>query len=124
MIIMAEKPKNEFAAGVSKIPPYPIPVEIFKLEGKPPLKGSIVKMTSIGFLMKVETLHFYKVAETFHLQFQLPVVSTVVRCEGKVMKTYDAVDKLYTVEIHFKNIMDREKNAIKSYLAKSGQRQI
>lgn len=120
---MAEKPKNEIAAGISKIPPYPIPVEIFKIEGKPPLKGNIVKMTQIGFLMRVETLHFYKVGETFHLQFQLPVVSTVVRCEGQVVKTYDAVEKLYTVEIHFKNILGREKMAIKSYLEKSGQKQ-
>lgn len=119
---MAENPQKKSASSISKIAPYPIAVEIFKEEGKPPLKANIVKMTEIGFLMKIETIHFYKVGEVFTLQFKLPVVNSIVRCEGKVMKTYDAVDKLYTVEIHFKNIMDREKTAIVSYLSKSGQK--
>lgn len=132
---MAEDSQNKSAtSGISKIPPYPIPIEISHIEEKPPLKGNIVKMTEIGFLMKVETIHFYKVGEILKIQFKLPVVNTVVRCEGKVVKTYDAIDsivdnvvsrtveKLYTVEIHFRNIMEKEKASIISYLFKSGQK--
>ena len=143
---MTDDPQNKSAPlAVSKIPPYPIAVEIFMLESEPsekgnppkkekPMKGSIVKMTDIGFLMKVETIRFYKVGETFIVQFRLPVVNADVRCQGKVVKTYDAVEsivaqgtsqkveKLYTVEIHFKNIIAKEKTAIHSYLIKSGQK--
>lgn len=117
------------SSSVHKIAPYPILVELTKVEGQPPLKGSIVKMTEVGFLMKVDTIHFYKVGENLHLQFKLPVVNATVRCDGKVIKTYDAMEavgelkgKLYTVEIHFKNIIEKEKAAVVSYLVKSGQK--
>ncbi len=115
---------------VKKVSPYPIAVELWKVEGQPKWAGSIVKMTEIGFLMKVETLKFYKVGEDFHLEFKLPVVSAVIRCLGKVIKTYDALEavsakqttKLYTVEIHFKNMIEQEKHSVMQYLVRSGQK--
>ncbi len=119
----------EQKAHVQKVAPYPIAVSITKVEGQPPMKGSIVKMTEIGFLMKVDTINFYKVGENFHISFQLPVNHANVRCDGKVIKTYDSMEivketkeKLYTVEIDFKNMIEKEKNAIISYLVKSGQK--
>lgn len=114
---------------VHKVAPYPIAIELTKVEGQPPMKGSIVKMTEVGFLMKVDTIHFYKVGENIHLTFKLPVVNSTVRCDGKVIKTYDAMEavgeskeKLYTVEIHFKNMIEKEKASVISYLVKSGQK--
>jgi hypothetical protein len=127
------KPTNgrtEVFTSVQKIAPYPIEVNLWKVDGTPPWKGSIVKMTEVGFLMRVTTLKFYKVSEDLQLEFTLPVVGSHIRCHGKVVKTYDAVEaagpkdlsKFYTVEVHFKAMIEKEKQAIIKYLVKSGQK--
>ena len=119
---------------VQRVAPYPIPVDIVKVEGQPPQKQNIVKMTEIGFLMKVDAKYFYKVGENIHLTFTLPVVQATVRCDGKIVKTYDAIEsiidlqpkkqvtKMYTVEVHFTKILEQERRAISNYLLKSGQK--
>lgn len=107
-------------SAVKKVAPYPIPLDVVKVEGQPPLKESIVKLTDIGFLMRVEANHFYKVGEDYSFRFQLPVLGTEIRAGGKVIKTY-ANPREHLVEIHFVALGDRERSAIHNFLVKIGQ---
>ena len=116
-------------ADVRRIAPYPFAVDLLMVEGQPPLKGMIVKMTDIGFLMKVET-SFYKVSQKYQINFVLPVMEVMVRCQAKVVKTYDGIEQLskegskkqYIVELHFIELPSTAKTSINSYLHKSGQK--
>lgn len=121
-----EQPKND----VVRISPYPFGVDLLKMEGQPPMKGQVVKLTEIGFLMKVDTLNFYKVSEKYQLNFVLPVMEVSIRSQGKVVKTYDGIEqfnketnkKQYLVEIHFIELPSNAKTSISNYLHKSGQK--
>lgn len=105
---------------VKKIAPYPIPADVMKAEGQPPLKESIVKLTEIGFIMRVDAHHFYKIGEDYTILFQLPVLSTSIQAHGKVIKTYSN-PREHLVEIHFRSLGDRERGAIHNFLVKIGQ---
>ncbi len=114
---------------VKKVAPYPIPADIFKAEGQPPLRIQIVKLTDFGFLAKAEAVHFYQVGENYQLQFSMPLTHDTIRSSVKVIKTYDAIEsivgtekiKLYTVEFHFLNIAEIQKILIQQFLVKIGQ---
>lgn len=118
---------NEFK--IRKIPPYPILAQLVRLD----LPGAsymahIVKLTEHGFLMKVESSVF-KVGDSYQVSFSLPLLGNTITSQSKVIKTYDAIEsvvgkelkKLYTVEIHFKDLPAKDKPIIKSYLIRSGQ---
>jgi hypothetical protein len=115
---------------VKRVAPYPIDINITKVEGQPPLHGHILKLTDVGFLMKVSTAHFYKVGENYPIYFELPVVGTGIHSTAKVIKTYDAIEatsktqstKMYTVEMHFKSLSYQDKTHINNFLVKSGQK--
>jgi hypothetical protein len=121
---------NESAeAEVRKVAPYPFAVQITRGEGQPFMMGQIVKMTEIGFLMKVDGNQYYKVGEVYTVYFELPATRDDVSSAAKVIKTYDAVEiiagqkiKIHTIEMHFKEIPDKERRHIHSYLVKSGQK--
>ena len=113
-----------------KVAPYPIAISILRSEGMPLLAGAILKLTDVGFLMRVDETQFYKVAETLQqVSFELPVLGTRVRSAGKVVKTYDGLEsmtkaglkKMKTIEVHFLNLSDENKRNIHSFLVKSGQ---
>ena len=123
--------KEESYSPVKRVAPYPISVEIVKVEGQPPQKGHIVKLTEVGFLMKIQNQGFYKVGENYEVQFDVPVSDVTVKSTARVIKTYDAaveastakhMEKMYTGEMHFKILSDRSKVAISTYLVKSGQK--
>lgn len=119
---------NEFK--IRKIPPYPILLELNRidLQGQPAIRGHIVKLTEHGFLMRVES-SIFKVGDMYQLVFILPVLEHTISVQGKVIKTYDAIEsivgkelkKLYTVEVHFKDLQTSDKAKIKNYLVRSGQ---
>jgi hypothetical protein len=116
-------------APVKKVAAYPIEVSILKSEGPGTLKGQIVKLTDIGFLMKVDAAQFYKVGESYQVLFALPLDSENIKVEVKVIKTYDTMEvvgknqvKNKTIEMHFKNIAVTDRSNINSYLVKSGQK--
>lgn len=107
-------------SGVKKIAPYPIALDVLKAEGQPPLKESIVKLTEIGFIMRVDAQHFYKVGEDYIFHFQLPVLNVAVQAHGKVIKTYSN-PRDHLVEVHFRSLGDRERNGIHNFLIRIGQ---
>jgi hypothetical protein len=109
-------------SSVKKVAPYPIPLDVIKAEGQPPQKESIVKLTDIGFLMRVEADHFYKVGEDYSFHFQLPVLNIDVQAKGKIVKTYSN-PREHLVEVHFKALGDRERSGIHTFLVKIGQTQ-
>jgi hypothetical protein len=105
---------------VKKITSMSISVDVMKAEGQPPLKESIVKLTEIGFLMKVEAQHFYKVGEDYLLRFQLPVANILIQTHGKVIKVYSNLRE-HLVEVHFRTLGDRERAALSGFLKKLSQ---
>jgi hypothetical protein len=109
-------------SAVKKVAPYPIPLDVIKAEGQPPQKENIVKLTDIGFLMRAEANHFYKVGEDYSFHFHLPVLGNDIRANGKIVKTY-ANPREHLVEVHFKALGDRERTSIHNFLVKIGQPQ-
>lgn len=114
---------------VRKVAPYPFGIQITKAEGQPFQKGQVVKMTELGFLMKVDGKQFYKVGDSYQVRFELPAIHQSVSAAVRVIKTYDAMEmidgaqvKINTIEMHFKNLSDSNRKHIHSYLVKSGQK--
>jgi hypothetical protein len=117
------------SAEVQKVAPYPIDVSVMKTEGEPLVLGQIVKLTEIGFLMKVDASQFYRVGESRVVQFSLPVIGTLVSASVVVVKTYGdlagpGASKVTsrTIEMHFRNLSAAHKAQIETYLVKSGQK--
>ena len=109
-----------------KIAPYPIDASILRASNPAPVKGSIVKLTEFGFLMRVAADHFYSVGETQQVELTLPATTHKIQNNTLVMKTYDAMaysvtDKLKMVELHFVNLPLEHVKAIRKYLVASGQ---
>jgi len=116
-------------ANVRHVAPYPIAIRIVMAEGQPPIEGAIVKMTEIGFLMKVKGAQLFHVADLCQLSFELPATHAFVNTPGKVIKTYDGFEtvgrnqvKVLTVEIHFTALSDDHRSSIEKYLVQSGQK--
>ena len=115
---------------VVKKQPYPFSALIVKTPGAPPLRGQILKVTDIGFLIEVGSEHFFKVGDNHSVEFDVPSTHVTVEAPIKVIKTYDmmtvqeagAIGKVYTVEMHFRSLEDDEKNAIHHFLKKIGQK--
>lgn len=125
----APKMKQTSGSDVVHVAPYPIPVQLVKTEGQPPIKGAILRMTEIGFLAKVDGAHFFTVGETWHLNLELPASHAPVKTDGKIIKTYDGLErvggtqvKIKTVEIHFKSLTGEQRNNIENYLVQSAQK--
>jgi hypothetical protein len=108
---------------------YPVDVALIK-EGYPPFKTKIVKLELIGFLIRFEVPAYFKVGDYYTSLFQLPVTDEEIRCKCRVIKTYDAIDvvqndqtvKLFTVELHFVGLIDRQKSLIKKFIERTGQK--
>lgn len=123
-------PKFKFSeAPVKKVAAYPIEVFIVKSESTAAVVGQIVRLTDLGFLVKVDINQFYKVGESYQVVFVLPVVGVEVAANTRVVKTYDGLDvvdnkqvKSRTIEMHFKNLNSIDIASINSYLVKSGQK--
>lgn len=123
------KPAQSVEVNVKHVAPYPIAIRITKAEGQPPVAGAIVKMTEVGFLMKVDGSQLYKVGEVLHLYFELPAIHAPIQTDGKVIKTYDGYEttgrnqvKICTIEVHFKSLSDSQRANVENYLVQSGQK--
>ncbi len=125
----SENNKGKPAATVKRVTPYPIETKVFKVEGQAPIKGQIWKLTDVGFLMKVESMYYFKVTEELIADFILPASNHEIKAACKVVKTYDIMEhlsrdqkvKLLTVEMHFLHLTDDNKKWIVAYLEGSGQ---
>jgi hypothetical protein len=115
---------------IKKVKPYPIACSVARKEGEPPFPAHILKMTEIGFLMKVGGDHFFKVGEKAIVEFELPVFHQKMKHDVKVIKTYHAferisehkTEKVFTVEMHFVSLKHLQKVTIKEFIQKIGQK--
>lgn len=121
---------GESAAIIKKVKAYPIESDLFKEGVAAPRRANIVKLTTFGFLIKIEgSVGLFKVNENYSVSFSLPVSNYAIKSTVKVVKTYDAVDnpltksKIYTVELHFINLESEGRAQIKDFLKKIGQRE-
>ncbi len=118
---------NDVPVKVVKVKPYPFPAEIFKQEGAPPLKVKILKLTEIGFLLRAEKDQFFKVGQNLSIRFFLPVLQRTISTNVKVIKTYDildqqisgAMEKRYTVEMHFRALETEHKQWVLDFIAQT-----
>ncbi|MCE3009251.1 MAG: hypothetical protein LW875_01395 [Proteobacteria bacterium] len=114
---------------IKKVAPYPFNVQIVKAEGQPPFNAQIVKLTPIGFLMRFDRSHHFKVGDEHLAVFVLPVVNFEVKTSVRVIKIYlgqelllgNRKQNIYTVELHFKLLDGNDRISIEDYLKKSGQ---
>lgn len=125
---MSKAPAKAQPARVKKVSPYPFDVHILKAEGSPPLKAQILKIAQVGLITKVAQPTF-KVGEDWILRFELPVYKVNFNVHGKVVKTYDAAEKIegkttvkaYTVEFHFIELESQKLSAITQFCRAIGQ---
>jgi hypothetical protein len=121
-------PSNAVAAIPGKVS-YPVDVDLIK-EGYPIFKTKIVKLELIGFLIRFDQQAYFKVGEFYICQFKLPISEENFRIKCRVIKTYDAIDvvqgeqtvKLFTVELHFVDLVDQQKRVIKKFMERTGQK--
>lgn len=126
---------------VKKVKPYPIVCQLFKAEGQPPIECEIVKLTDIGFLVRIAPQHRFKVFDKLTCKFVIPVDSISMEEKVKVIKTYHGLDgqnasgqpvkgviaaptveKVSTIELHFFELKPFHKETIQNFLAKIGQK--
>jgi len=126
---------------VKKVQPYPIHCELFKAEGQPGIACDIVKLTEIGFLIKIAPQHRFRVFDKLICQFMIPVDSIFMEEKVKVIKTYHGLDtasspsqpvkgliaapnteKVTTMELHFYELKPFHKETIQNFLTKIGQK--
>jgi hypothetical protein len=116
---------------VKKIKPYPFSIQILK-EGQPPLRAKIHLLTELGVIIKIVGRHIYKVGDNINVEFDVPTTDQTIKDNMKIVKTYDNYDsltnpqevleKIYTIELHFRNLNQPGKEAIRSFVKKIGQK--
>ena len=115
---------------IKKVQAYPIPVQITK-DGLPPNRAKIFKLTDVGFLVKVIGQKIFKVGDDYNVEFDVPTTDKTIKQPVKIVKTYDNYDnradqnnleKVYTIEMHFKILTPSEKEAIHYFIKKIGQK--
>lgn len=130
---------------VKAVAAYPIAATLAKKDAAtPPVSGQIVKMVEHGFLVKTAAGPLFKVSDEWTVQFEFPVTHVKVESGCVVVKTYDSFDsqsssqssppvvlqnnqtnsaqKLYIIELHFKNLSTVQRKSIEDYLVASGQK--
>ena len=99
---------------------YPVEVQFVSEAGKPPIKGHIGKLAEIGFVMKMDVVHYFKVAEIHNAEIFFHDSKVPLRVRCKVIKTYDILEKLnknekvklLAVEMHFVNMEPQNKKRL------------
>lgn len=115
---------------VLKVQPYPFSILVSKVEGVPPLRGQVLKLTEVGLIMRVPGDQFFKVGENLpKVEFDIPTTDVTLVEPVKVMKTWDnladsgvGLEKVNTVELHFRTITHEKKSAIFEFIKKIGQK--
>jgi hypothetical protein len=119
---------------VKKVKPYPISCGIMKAEGQPAIAAEIVKLTEVGFLMRIPAEHLLRVGDNLLCQFELPGEDLVVAEKIKVIKVYHGLESLLpgqsppamaekasTIELHFRTLDPMRRGAIQRFIKKIGQ---
>lgn len=122
--------KKEAPTDIKKVQPYPFGVEIVLVEGAPPVRGFVHRLTDVGFLMRTANEHHFKVGDNHQARFELPGVHLSFNEAVKVIKTYDAVEdiknkelkKNFTIELHFRSLAPKKREEILKFLALIGQK--
>lgn len=92
---------------------FPFPAEI-EVEGKPPLKVSVLKLNDIGFMADVGA----QILQTGGvLKVKLFLVGRLdpLVCAARIVKTYDRIQKKRIVEFHFLKSTLALRNEARSY---------
>lgn len=102
---------------VKKVAAFPFPIQL-KLDEKL-IRGEVVKLESIGIMVKVE--EFLVVNKPVEFIFEFPVLNATVRGLGKIVKTYDSLagvkQKIHHLgEIHFTELSSEARDTINEFI--------
>lgn len=109
---------------VKKVRPYPIPATIDIQGVKKPIEISVVNLK--GAIVRLNEV-LVSVGEYHQLEFELPVLKTLVSAQIRVIKTYDRsidpkVNKIERLaELHFQNLDEINRTTISKFMAAIGQ---
>lgn len=116
---------------IKKIKPYPFSVQILK-DGAPPVRAKAHLLTDLGLIIKIAGRHIFKVGDNLNIEFDVPSTAATIKDQVKIVKTYDNYDsvvspqgtkeKIYTLELHFRNLSVSGKSAIQEFVKKIGQK--
>lgn len=112
---------------VRKVSAFPFVVEFKSLAAASPTKAQVVKLSSQGFMMEIESNNL-RLGERVEFSFNLPVLGHLIASGGIVVKIYSQFAGAITssehgghlnlIEIHFKNLTIDQKNFIYDFLKK------
>lgn len=134
----AVKPKKQMPVGsepsqteVKKVKPYPFSIQLLR-DGQPPLRAKVHLLTDIGVIVKIAGQHIFKVGDNLNVEFDVPTTDRTIKESVKIIKTIDnydgtantqsALEKIYTIELHFRNLNLLGREAIHNFVKKIGQK--
>ncbi len=119
---------------VKKVKPYPISCGIMKAEGQPMISCEIVKLTEIGFHLRIPSGPLLRAGDNLFCSFALPGVEAQISEKVKVIKVYHGLESLLpgqtppapgekssTIELHFRALDAIPRGSIQKFLKKIGQ---
>ena len=124
---------NKVKKEILKIQPYPIESIVARMnspENTPAIDGQIIRVEEFGVLFKTPA-RFFKMGDYYVVNFELPVMKTVIAEEVRVVKSKESYEvsvaegknlKIVTVEFHFKALSDEARLAIRGFMFRIGQK--
>lgn len=104
-----------------KVRPFPIAAQV--AGGEAPVRGNIIKLTPLGFLIEIGA-NFMKVGEKYEVTFELPVSHFTVKEGVVVVKSYNQFggdtkaggNLVRVLEMHFRAVSHANKEKITEFL--------
>lgn len=103
---------------------FPIAVNLVTAASPTPIKGEILKLTSLGFLVQVATLQNWQTGDRAEAQFDLPGTSASFKEPVKVIKAYlkwaksaAGQVKVQIFEMHFLSLAGSQKSVMDQFVA-------
>lgn len=126
---VATNEKDGSNVRVVKVQPYPIPCNLAKPNTTVIRSCKIVRLEEYGFMFKAAG-YYFRLLEEYNAEFEIPGLKLKISEPIRIIKTYETaeaystqggVERVVTVEAHFKKKKGDFQKHIKSFLLKIGQ---
>jgi len=100
-------------------------IEIVSTEGAVPVRGAVLRLTPVGFLMETEKKYHFTVGQNCQAKFSLAGMNPFFNVPVKVVKTYDIwnakttdeqTSSVYAIEMHFQKLSEEHRKIIYKFL--------
>lgn len=103
---------------------YPVAMSLLSPSSPTPIKGEMLKLTNLGYLVQVSTPQNWQTGDRAQAAFTLPGVATSFDEPVKVIKAYlkwsqsgDTKVKVQIFEMHFLSLAPSKKSTIDQFVA-------